>query len=294
VSLKTTAMANHLDNSSRPPSTQYRYTALDSARSQIRLLKLSWSPSHRRSGYRDPLPLSGTVSEHYLPNSKDMLHAIGDKIGQVTRVLGLPVYIALSYVWGDDEKNHEIFIDGKPLAITASLYTALRYLQSNESTPYYHVWADGVCINQADTLERSEQVPLMRQVYHFAQTVRVWLGLGTSETWKCIGFIEQISGAFTSIPRPPVDERNMGPVYSKRAKGITPVFAHLLGGIAKTEEVTRNLRDVLLHRTEDGRSKPVEEPDATIPLFDEITNLFASHDLDTRMPKDRKVDQALQ
>lgn len=62
----------------------------------------------------------------------------------------LPVFNALSYVWGDGTRSHEILIDGRPLGITASLYTALRDLQSECGTGDCHIWADSIFINQED------------------------------------------------------------------------------------------------------------------------------------------------
>jgi hypothetical protein len=38
------------------------------------------------------------------------------------------------------------------------------------------IWADGICINQADGKEKNLQVQLMRKVYSKSQHVLVWLG----------------------------------------------------------------------------------------------------------------------
>jgi len=62
----------------------------------------------------------------------------------------LPVFNALSYVWGDGTRSHEISIDGRPLLITASLYNALRDLQSEFGMGDCQVWVDAIYINQED------------------------------------------------------------------------------------------------------------------------------------------------
>jgi hypothetical protein len=38
------------------------------------------------------------------------------------------------------------------------------------------VWADAICINQNDRIERSQQVSIMRAIYEGARSVLVWLG----------------------------------------------------------------------------------------------------------------------
>ncbi|KAE9371929.1 heterokaryon incompatibility, partial [Stipitochalara longipes BDJ] len=91
------------------------------------------------------------------------------------RASRLPLFFALSYVWGDPTKSHEISIDGKRLAITKNLYLALRSMQSS-ITGTLHVWADAICINQEDDTEKSIQIQVMREIYYSASEVRIWLG----------------------------------------------------------------------------------------------------------------------
>jgi hypothetical protein len=38
------------------------------------------------------------------------------------------------------------------------------------------IWIDSVCINQADAVEKSQQVSQMDQIYHGAARVTAWLG----------------------------------------------------------------------------------------------------------------------
>lgn len=60
------------------------------------------------------------------------------------------------------------------LAIRPNLRNALRRLRSSTTT--CTLWADAVCINQVDMHERSQQVPLMRNIYKRATRVVIWLG----------------------------------------------------------------------------------------------------------------------
>ncbi|RYP12375.1 hypothetical protein DL765_007363 [Monosporascus sp. GIB2] len=85
-----------------------------------------------------------------------------------------PPYEAISYVWGDPTKSEQILCDGRILAITVSLATALRRVRLPGRRRL--LWADGVCINQDDFEERQHQVPLMAAIYSQAEQVICWLG----------------------------------------------------------------------------------------------------------------------
>jgi hypothetical protein len=87
-----------------------------------------------------------------------------------------PRYSALSYVWGEPQYNDVILIDGKRLAITNSLSIALRRLRPAAGQPALRIWIDQLCINQKDTVERSQQVRLMHAIFRDAHQVLVWLG----------------------------------------------------------------------------------------------------------------------
>jgi len=65
-------------------------------------------------------------------------------------------YIALSYVWGSKELKSNITLDSQTLRITASLESALQHLC--DATRPLKILADGICIDQKDHEEKSEQV----------------------------------------------------------------------------------------------------------------------------------------
>jgi hypothetical protein len=68
-------------------------------------------------------------------------------------------YIALSYVWGDPVSTRSIVVEGYSLSITTNLDSSLRHIRDKEHA--IRVWADAICINQSDILERNEQVQQM-------------------------------------------------------------------------------------------------------------------------------------
>ncbi|KAF6803524.1 heterokaryon incompatibility protein, partial [Colletotrichum musicola] len=91
-----------------------------------------------------------------------------------TRIDDPPPFQALSYVWGDPTFCCVSHCSGNSVSITQSLFDALRHFRLPDAE--LTIWADAVCINQADMEERGEQVQLMREIYSRAAGVVVWLG----------------------------------------------------------------------------------------------------------------------
>lgn len=98
-----------------------------------------------------------------------------------------PQFIALSYVWGDQSRTEGISINGQAIAVTDNLAHALHHSQNVWASIHQdltlsglRIWADAVCINQADLSERSRQVRMMGSIYSSAKFVFSWLGLEAS------------------------------------------------------------------------------------------------------------------
>ena len=84
-------------------------------------------------------------------------------------------YEALSYTWGASTEGHTILLNGGvPINVTDNLYQALRRLRYVSKVRT--LWVDALCINQADTVERADQVGQMGLIYKAATCVNVWLG----------------------------------------------------------------------------------------------------------------------
>ena len=86
----------------------------------------------------------------------------------------IPHYECISYTWGNATPTHEIFIDGYSFQTSKTVWLILRAQSSPWRTRY--IWIDSICINQKDNQERSSQVAMMREIYHKASKVIVWLG----------------------------------------------------------------------------------------------------------------------
>lgn len=102
-----------------------------------------------------------------------------DPLGQRPR---LPFW-ALSYVWGSTDNQKTVYINGAPFKVTVNLYAALvqyrRQLlgsQRRNEAGVDVLWVDAICINQADTSEKSLQVPRMTEIYGRCERVLAWLG----------------------------------------------------------------------------------------------------------------------
>ncbi|KAK0662250.1 Heterokaryon incompatibility protein 6 [Lasiodiplodia hormozganensis] len=100
-----------------------------------------------------------------------------------------PSYEAISYVWGSPDIRESVRCNEATIRITSNLAAALRRFRL--PTEPRVVWADGICINQADDSEKGHQVRLMRLIYKRAARVLVWLGQPSSD--------EQPRAAFNAL-----------------------------------------------------------------------------------------------
>ncbi|KAH8655287.1 heterokaryon incompatibility protein-domain-containing protein [Xylariales sp. PMI_506] len=85
-----------------------------------------------------------------------------------------PEYEALSYAWGDPSQRCPILLDGAVFQVTTNLEAALRRIRDPAADR--NIWVDALCINQADDVEKSHQVNLMKFIYPAATRGLVWLG----------------------------------------------------------------------------------------------------------------------
>jgi Heterokaryon incompatibility protein (HET) len=101
--------------------------------------------------------------------------------------LSRPQYEALSYCWGHG--TEKITCDNALLGITLNLFYALKRLRTTDQSRI--LWVDAICINQGDVDERSEQVPLMQDIYRNCEKVLVWLG-GEASSGRAVGFLDTL------------------------------------------------------------------------------------------------------
>jgi hypothetical protein len=96
----------------------------------------------------------------------------------MTKLEEAPSYEAISYVWGlPDTGSCTMKCEDDALQITNNLHGALRRMRKDSEERV--LWADAVCIDQKNLLERGHQVDLMGRIFQSASRVLIWLGEDT-------------------------------------------------------------------------------------------------------------------
>jgi Heterokaryon incompatibility protein (HET) len=130
---------------------------------------------HKRIYDRNELDYSQTAIRvvHLLPGQWDdeircELHTVS--------LDALPIYEALSYVWGNPKTTRTILLDSISFNVTDNLAAALRRLR--KQTKKRVIWIDAICINQEDEREKTAQVKKMGIIYENCEQALLWLGEG--------------------------------------------------------------------------------------------------------------------
>lgn len=128
-------------------NASFDYSALDASKREIRLLVLNRVDSSR--------------SLHFT------LHSVS--------LDAHSPFVALSYAWGFEDADKQIYVNDCPFNIRQNLYGFLAIVAVKRllGVPLF---VDAVCINQADVGERESQIGMMREVYAGASEVIAWLG----------------------------------------------------------------------------------------------------------------------
>ena len=108
----------------------------------------------------------------------------------------LPPYEALSYAWGDGERDKTCYcqdeISSRDFKVTDNLFQALKQLRYVDEDRI--LWVDQICINQTDKEEKTQQIRLMTSIYRQAKVVVVWLGPADSDTLLAFSLIYKLAG----------------------------------------------------------------------------------------------------
>lgn len=112
------------------------------------------------------------------------LHTSPLSVKLVEENLDTAEFDALSYVWGDQATRFQIKCNNQSVTIGQSLHEALmeyrlrlRQGRGREGNKIRGLWADAICINQGNEMEKTEQVRMMRDIYKAAKFTIIWLGL---------------------------------------------------------------------------------------------------------------------
>ncbi|KAH6962949.1 heterokaryon incompatibility protein-domain-containing protein [Fusarium avenaceum] len=113
-----------------------------------------------------------------------------------------PIFCALSYVWGASKDYENVVVNDVSFSVTKSLADALGNIQIHWAQAFpdgdkkdMRFWADALCINQADNMEKGYQVPLMKDIYSSARITFSSLDAisSTSNIPSAIDLIHEIS-----------------------------------------------------------------------------------------------------
>ncbi|KAJ9659517.1 hypothetical protein H2198_003092 [Neophaeococcomyces mojaviensis] len=155
----------NLEHQSYIPNDYTLYWPLNEKKQEIRLLRIKAEPANSNAEVVCYLTYASLLDPR-VPNA----------------------YTCLSYCWGDITKTKEIKVvrpekrlhdgtcEGKifDFRVTANLEAALRSIRSLTARPL--VWADAVCINQSNLVERAHQVSIMQYIYSKSMQTLIWLG----------------------------------------------------------------------------------------------------------------------
>ncbi|KAI0189605.1 heterokaryon incompatibility protein-domain-containing protein [Xylaria flabelliformis] len=123
----------------------------------------------------------------------------------------VPVYEALSYVWGSMASPSWVrvaeAVEGE-LQVTRNLDVALRHLRYTDRPRF--IWVDAVCIDQLNNVEKGPQVAMMGKIFHLAARVVVWLGPEENDSDRALSCLElmgsQVDYEYDLKPVPGADE----------------------------------------------------------------------------------------
>lgn len=103
-------------------------------------------------------------------------------------------YSAVSYAWGKPEFSRHLNMrcgdSPSYLRITPNVEDLMRRLRAPGEPRY--LWIDAICLNQADELEKAQQVPLMGCIYEEARDVHIWLGPENPMTAELFTFFREV------------------------------------------------------------------------------------------------------
>ncbi|KAH7305871.1 heterokaryon incompatibility protein-domain-containing protein [Stachybotrys elegans] len=109
-----------------------------------------------------------------------------------------PTFETISYVWGTPVKKQPVICNGQDIFVTENLAAALRQVRLPEKPRT--LWADSICINQADTEERGHQVSLMHQIYKRSKRTLICLGASDhGHATIAAGLVDDVDLRFRSV-----------------------------------------------------------------------------------------------
>jgi len=121
-----------------------------------------------------------------------------------------PVYVALSYTWGDPEDHELMKLNDMDFWVQRTCHYTLQQLPlitctttgGGETVSPGYFWIDSICINQQDRTEMSAQVQMMCEIYSRASTVCASLGDHADNSkllFEMFRSLDKMTGGYTGL-----------------------------------------------------------------------------------------------
>lgn len=154
----------------------YRYQPLSSPATQIRLLEL--------------LPGRGTIRCRLRITELEQAEYTYEPISYCWKSYARDSWWGCTYKVKERQRTLRILVDGADLYVGESLHAALwRMRPAAAGAMARLLWADAVCINQADDAEKGAQVTLMGRIYEGGARTLAWLGEADRRTGRAFRYI---------------------------------------------------------------------------------------------------------
>ncbi|PQE09074.1 Heterokaryon incompatibility protein [Rutstroemia sp. NJR-2017a BVV2] len=115
-----------------------------------------------------------------------------------------PQYHCLSYVWGNPTSVYPIVVDGVEILVNQNLGEAFQRIEGEDDVEF--LWADALCINQKNEVEKMHQVQMMDRIYGEATVVLAWLGPEADSSGEVLDEVSRVGGIvlrnMTKVPYP--------------------------------------------------------------------------------------------
>lgn len=185
-----------------------------------------------------------------------------------------PEYHALSYAWGDPRDQVEIVCNDEGLLVPRNLQVALAGIRdynpkvpsistSSATTMSDFYWADSICINQSDDVEKAGQIRMMPEIYGQANRVVVWLGSSADQeaTLRGLDHLRALEVVERTVHEGYVVKETLGPV-GHTGQGLVGTICH---------EFTHESFGVAINITRDRKADRTRKQAATGRPCDRVT-----------------------
>ncbi|POS73840.1 hypothetical protein DHEL01_v207771 [Diaporthe helianthi] len=204
----------------------YQYEPLGSPTTQIRLLEL--------------LPGRGILQCKLKVTDLDEARRTYEPISYCWKTYTREHWWGSTYKEKKKQKTIRVLVDGLDLLITESLHAALRRMRFK---PICRVlWADAICINQADDSEKSAQVSIMGKIYQNGLRTLVWLG--DADCWTRTAFSQLKRAADRDSNELEDFSKDSDSESDKATRHTTPRSLRLIWEICKTSHLFLALRSI--------------------------------------------------